>query len=267
MRLEPGGIDIFYIDESGDRDVFTMTAVSIPFLRQMDGLWEIVWPDHFAFIRDWRRWLRSKHRVPVQKELHGVKFASGRGRYREGKQQFSRKGAAAIYRDMLASLTFLQKLSIISVVGTRDSELYGQTKLEANLHALLQRMRKACEASGRNGLVFFDQGHGEYRKLYRRSLWYLPTGSKYGGWGASPTTNLPLDMFTKDANIKEAAHSSYIQLADIIAYALFAKVKGEVGSLAAWQSAVGLGGLYDSIPVTQLNTYASTRDPQGIVRL
>ncbi len=32
MRLQEGGVDVFYIDESMDANVFAITAVSIPLL-------------------------------------------------------------------------------------------------------------------------------------------------------------------------------------------------------------------------------------------
>jgi hypothetical protein len=266
MRLASGGIDIFYIDESMDDDVYAITSVAIPFLRFVDQVWTIVWPDHFEAIRDWRTDVKNVHGIPVRKELHGNKLASGRGRYRHGKQQFSRRAAAGVYGDLLSRLVFLPDTSIISVVGTRSSKLYGQTKLEAILHALLQRMRKACSDTKRNGLVFFDEGHGEYRKLYRRSLVYLPTGSQFGGWSSLGfSKNLPLDNFVKDGNEKSSKHSFYIQLADLIVYAL--KIKGERKSLTSWQAANNLQDLYGKIPMAKLNTKASWKDPLGIVRL
>jgi hypothetical protein len=262
----PGGIDVFYIDESGDSDVYAITALAIPFLRRTALVWRIAWPGNFDAVKDWRKYIKNTHGIPMRKELHGHKFASGRGHYRLGKQQFSQKAAAAVYRDLLSRLSFLPDASIISVVGTNNSQLYGQTKLEAMLYALLQRMRTACVKARRNGLVFFDEGHGEYRKLYRRSLHYLPTGSMYGGWPGA-TINLPLDNFTKDGNEKDSKHSYYIQLADMIAYALFLKIKGERGGLTPWQGVNHLETLYDQIPISKLNLKASTKDPQGIVRL
>lgn len=153
-------------------------------------------------------------------------------------------------------------------MGDRDSNLFGHTKLEAVLYALLQRMRTACAKTHRQGLVFFDEGHGEYRKLYRKARKFLPTGSLYGQWnGQGASRNIPLDNFTKDANIKESEHSFFIQLADILGYSLFLKRKKEIGALTDWQAEKDVGTLYDAVPLRALNTRASTRDPQGIVRL
>jgi len=268
MKLAPGGIDVFYVDESGDQDVFVMTAVAIPFLRPDHEGWALVWEEHFAKVRDWRRRTSTAHGIPVRKELHGNSLASGRGRYRLGKHQLQRAKAVPAYRSILGDLDFLQDTAIITVVGNRQSKLYGHTKLEAVLFALLQRMRRACEAAKRQGLVFFDEGHGEYRKLYRKARKYLPTGSSSGRWNTGQSSrNLPLDNFTKDANFKDSRHSFFIQVADLLAYAAFLKIKGERGSLAGWQAALSAGDLYDAVPIRVLNTRASTKGPQGIVRL
>lgn len=270
MRLESGGVDIYYVDESTDRDVFVMSALSVPFLRQVEGTWTLLWEDQFAALKQWRRHLSQTHGIPVRKELKGTKFAAGRGRYRHGKEQFSRRAAAAVYRDALAHLDFLQDASIISVAGTRNSSLYGHGRLEATLLAMLQRMRTALARSQppRQGMIFFDEGHGEYTKVYRKARVYLPTGSSLGGWSTGKATkNLPLSNFTKDGNIKKSHDSWFIQVADMISYALFLKVKTERGEATQWQNDLGLGDLYDHIPKRILNTRASTSDPDGIVRL
>jgi hypothetical protein len=268
VRLENGGVDVFYVDESMDASVFTISSLAIPFLRLVDGTWTFVWEDQFKNIRDWRRRISKSHGLPVRKELKGQKLASGRGRYHLGKHQFTRRQAAKIYRDLLSDTDFLPDNSVITVVGTRSSNLYGHSRLEALVVALLQRLRRACVANQRTGLIFFDEGHGEYRKLYRKAKAYLPTGSDRGGWADGKLSkNLPLDNFTKDANIKESEHSFFIQLADLVSYAAFLKVKGETESLSEWQAALDLGRLYQTVPVRVLNTSASRADPLGIVRL
>lgn len=268
MRLEQGGIDVYYVDESMDQDTFVMSALPVPFLRLTDGTWTLVWEDHFHNVRDWRRRIKAAHGLPVRNELKGSKLASGRGRFKHGKHQFTRGEAAIVLNSMLADLTFLQPSGIITVIGTRSSNLYGHSRLEALLFAMLQRMRTACNRSKRSGLIFFDEGHGEYRKLYRKARVYLPTGSSQGLWPTGTMTrNMPLDNFTKDANFKQSQHCFFTQLADVISYAAFLKVKAEAGRLEPWQLALSLGDLYDAIPISVLNTSASRRDPKGIVRL
>jgi hypothetical protein len=196
MRLERGGIDIYYVDESMDPDSFALSAIPVPLLREVEGSWGIVWQDHFENVRDWRRRAKNAHGLPVRKELKGSKLASGRGRFRDGKHQYTRAEAAVIMRSMLSDVGFLQPNGIITVVGDTRSRLYGHGRLEALVFALLQRMRTACDRARRCGLVFFDEGHGEYRKLYRKARVFLPTGSSHGGWlaarrGIYPWTTSP----------------------------------------------------------------------------
>src|SRR5260221_13964268 len=46
MLLRHGGVDIFYIDESNDGQFYVLTAVAVPFMRLINSVWTIVWPDH-----------------------------------------------------------------------------------------------------------------------------------------------------------------------------------------------------------------------------
>lgn len=269
MRLRPGGIDIFYIDESNDGHLYVMTAIAIPFVRSTNGIWHIVWPDYLDAAKAWRKRIKTTLQVPTNKELHGVKLASGRGNYLQGQYQFDRPRAGAVYRRILEMVDFVPEASIITVASYRGGRpLYGASRLEAALHALFQRMRKQCLERFANAIVFFDAGHPEYRKLYRKAQVYLPTGSALGSWhGGIFSKNLPLDMFTKDANDKISKHCHFTQLADLIAYAAFLKLKGEHQLLAPWQAQYSLNNLYDSLPTALVNHAASRRFPDGIVRL
>ena len=69
-------MDIFYIDESNDKNDYVVSAVAIPFLRSVEGLWHIVWPDYFIKVKEWRKAISTEHNIPTAKELHGVKLAS-----------------------------------------------------------------------------------------------------------------------------------------------------------------------------------------------
>jgi hypothetical protein len=179
-----------------------------------------------------------------------------------------RPAAVGVYKWSLAHLGFLPAESIITVVCQPGSNLYGQTKLEAALHALFQRMERASVARSCNGLVFFDEGHGEYRKIFRRARRYLVTGSSQGAWASGRLSrNIPMAHFVKDANFKDSRHSLLVQLVDMIAYAALQKARARTGACSPWQTTLGLHDAYNLIPTAVLNTRASTRDPQGIVWL
>lgn len=269
MLLAPNGIDVFYIDESGSADLFIVTSVTIPLLRPTDdGNWRFVWQEHLERYKEFRRELRDTHRIRVRKELHASKLASGRGSYLPKGRRFGKRAAAGVYRWILGRLDrFLPDNSVITVMADPGSSLYGATRLEACLHALFQRMQRACQANRTNAMTFFDEGHGENLAIYRKARVYLPTGSMLGGWAEGRSRNMPMENFFKDGNFKDSKHSLFIQAADLIAYAAMLCRKGELGTLTPWQAHAGLGGAYDGIPESVLNLRASTHDPKGIVRL
>ncbi|MBU1323833.1 MAG: DUF3800 domain-containing protein [Alphaproteobacteria bacterium] len=270
MKLAPNGIDVFYIDESNDQRSYVLAAITVPMMRMVDGDWHIVWPERLGVARDWRRTMSRAVKIPAAKELHGNKLISGRGNFFKGQHNFDRAKANGVYRSILRNLDqVLLPGSIMAAAARRGtSTLYGKTRLEAALYALLQRMRTQSDRRGVNAMVFFDQGHPEYRKLYRQAQVHLPTGSMVsGGWGDGRSSkNLSLGMFFKDANEKNSKHCQFTQIADLIAFAAFLKIKAENGELEPWQAQYGLGTLFDEIPKSLLNTAVSaSRD--GIKRL
>jgi hypothetical protein len=269
MNLQRGGIDIFYIDESHDRQHYVVSAICIPFLRNIDGIWQITWPNHLESAKAWRKFIRDSLHIPTKKELHGVKLASGRGQFLHGKVNFKYKQAANAYQQILLNMHFIPDRGIMCASASRNKYLYGHDRLEAAMYALFQRMRMKCIADHTNGITFFDQGHPEYRRLYRMAQTYLPTGSQLGSWGdGHATKSMPMDMFTKDANEKISKHCFFTQAADLVAYAAFLKIKGENQQLTIWQAQNALGQLYDYIPRSKVNTKASNYPPKdGIVRL
>ncbi len=267
--MRSGGMDLFYIDESHDRHVFVVTSICVPFLRCIDSRWQFVWVKHLDGAREWRRRIAATQNVPTSKELHGLKLASGRGNYNKGLYSFDKPKACAVYRRILEDIDFLPDKSIMSVAVSRSTTMYGHTQLEAAMFGLFQRMRRRCERANTNAMTFFDQGHPEYRKLYRKAQRFLPTGSNVGSWASGDASkNMPLDMFIEDGNEKDSKYCMFTQLADLIAYAVFLKMKAASGNLEEWQSRVSAGNIYESIPTKLLNTAASNYPPQdAIVRI
>jgi hypothetical protein len=262
MLLRPGGIDVFYIDESHDKTLYAVTAVAVPFIRPIEGVWNIVWPDYLAAAKEWRRRIADDHKIPTRKELHGWKLVSGRGNYLYGSRQLKPAACAPVYQGILSKLDWLPEASIITVAGRRGRAMYGHARLERVMHALFQRMRRQAEKREVNAMVFFDQGHPEYRSLYRRAMVNLPTGSRYG-----PARNLPLDAFIKDGNEKNSKHCLFTQAADVVAYAALSKFRHELGLLDPDQEANALHTIFDGLPEQFRNLAASGRGGDGIVRL
>lgn len=236
-------------------------------LRRVGGDWTFVWENFHDYADAWRTGLLTNKSVRPEKELHGNELASGRGRFKTGKGRFSHAEARQVYGEALRTLAFLPDASVMTVAAQPKSELYGNTRPEASLYALLQRIRTQFTHENKNGLIFFDDGHDEYRLLYRKARKILETGSAFGTWeDGQRTKNLPLDMFTKDGNTKVSRISQLIQMADLVAYAATVKLRAEAGTMIPWQAAHAFDSLYDELPAAVLNTRVSTSG-DGIKRL
>ncbi|MDE3081119.1 MAG: DUF3800 domain-containing protein, partial [Paracoccaceae bacterium] len=226
------------------------------------------WDEHFTAAVRWRKYLRDKHGIPIAKELKGRKLAKGENRYKEGKLPLYGPPAIQAYKDALKQLSFLPNRSIFSICATRGYQLYGHDKLEACLNAAFQRIETQNKLTGQTSLLMFDEGHGEYRTLFRKACRYLPTGSRTGSWAdGRSTANKPLSTTIEDVNFKDSRQSHFIQIADMIAYATLLKVKSERGALTDKEKRLHLGTLHDAIPRNLLNTRVETGGRDGIKRL
>ncbi|WFU33065.1 DUF3800 domain-containing protein [Bradyrhizobium brasilense] len=268
MDLAPNGIDIYYIDESERHPLSVASSVCVPFLRPKkdSGGWEFVWGKHLDSSLSWRRSLSRDHSIRFREELHGYKILRHQGLYHKSHRNLSPTEATALYKGALSSLDWLPNGAIMSASATDNSELMGHRGIAACLLGLFQRIRNDCNHRKVNALMFFDEGHSSYIRLYRMAQKYLPVGSKLGGWeGGKRTKNLPLSMFPKDANTKSSELSYFLQVADLVSYAARLKLENERGSLAAKRIARDHHKVYDSIPIAKLNRLATFKRNDAIV--
>lgn len=268
-------LSTIYADESDDQQRFVLAFVRVPTasikLPTSEFDTEALkdeWDKYFQKVKLWRKMLKDKHSIPVNKELKGSKLATGRNRYKGGKEPLYGAAAWTAYWDALKGLEFLPDRSIFSIYATREAGLYGHRKLEASLYAAFQRIEKQNSADKERSLLFFDEGHGEYRVLYRKACVHLPTGSRLGGWASgSAAKNIPMSSTIEDANFKDSKQSHFIQIADLVAYATLLKARHECEALSERQSRNELYKFHDAIPKNVLNTRVVTGGTDGIVRL
>jgi Protein of unknown function (DUF3800) len=269
--LGPKGLLTFYADESDDKEIFVLSSICIPTLTPCGDSSEghmVEWDQYHAATVAWRKMLKQKFGVPIKAELKGTKIAKGRNNYRNGKGRIYGPYARSLYDTALQGLTFLPAESVFSVYAVKSQKLYGYEKLEASLFAVLQRIQRKC-GGDHSALLFFDEGHPEYLRVYRKARVYMPTGSRQGTWPDGKTTkNIPLDAAIKDANFKNSKECYFTQIADLIAYATLTKARAELNRLSPDEVALNLGSIHDSIPKAILNTKVTRDGPRdGIVRI
>lgn len=270
MDLAPGGIDLFYIDESAKHPLYAATAVTVPFLRRSStifGGWKFVWPEYQKKVEDWRRALSRKHDIRFREELHAYQLVRCQGLLRKKWRNLAPDEAVAVYKDALATVNFLPEDSIVTAYATDQSQFAGEVGIGVCMLTLFQRMRSQCLARKTNGLIFFDEGNKSYISAFRKAQRYLPTGSSLGGWDGKATKNLPLTMFPKDANFKHSDLSYFIQLADLIVYAARMKIEHERGELSTKRASRGHHLIYDALPSATINLRATKKRADGIASI
>lgn len=267
-KLPDCGLTTFYADESDDKKSYVLTCVAIPTLGATIADCPVEWDGYFEKAQAWRRDLKDSFGIPVRKELKGSKLATGRNSYLPRRGRLHGERAIEAYAHALKGLEFLPSEALFSIVCDRSTRLYGHTRLEASLYAMLQRVQRKCEAEKTAALLFFDEGHAEYRRLFRRAKKHLPTGSNQGAWAdGSSTRSIPMDHVLKDANFKDSKQSLFIQIADIVAYATLMKIRSEQGRLSDRETALYVHALHDQIPKRVLNTRVERNGTDGIKRL
>jgi hypothetical protein len=273
--MHANALSTVYADESGDQQRFVIAFVRIPTasITLPASEWDAEalnndWIGWFEKVRAWRRLLKERHGIPVNRELKGSKLATGRNQYNGGKKPLYGQRAWDAYWDALQALSFLPDRSIFSVYATRGAALYGNRKLDAALYAAFQRIERQNQAQRERCIIFFDEGHSEYRSLYRKACVHFPTGSRLGGWGSGArSVNMPMISTIEDANFKDSKTSHFIQIADMVAYATLLKARGECGALSERESRNRRDAMHDAIPRNVLNTRVVTGGNDGIVRL
>jgi Protein of unknown function (DUF3800) len=266
MDLSPNGIDVFYVDESERHPLALASAIRIPFLKPKQGGWEFVWDSYADAATKWRRNLSSAHSIRFREELHGYRILKHQGLYHKSGRNLTPSEATTLYKDALATLTWLPDKSIMSAYATERSSLMGHEGISACLFGLFQRIRNQCYQNNVNGMLCFDEGHTSRIRLYRMAQKYLPTGSRFGAWESGKLTkNLPLTMFPVDGEMKHSDLSYFIRIADLVCYAARLKIEHERTTLRAKRVARDHHVVYHSIPRSKLNLAATMKRRDAIV--
>jgi hypothetical protein len=212
-------MEIAYIDESYDDQVFAMSALIIPMHA---------WKESFAALKQFRKELKTDHGIFTSKELHATDFVAGRGRI--SPDVVAKGTRARIFHQTMELVCSLPGAAVISgawpIPGQKHSEIHARAF--SRIHDRLQRR---CAAGNIQLVRVVDAGREvELRKVARKSAVYNMVGSAFGAWeDGSPAKNIPWDRMVEDPVFKDSTQSYFLQLADFIAFAL---LKSEVAPTA-----------------------------------
>jgi len=235
---------LVYIDDSGDEHSRCFSALIIH---------ESVWKECQTRIRDYRRTLKKSDGIYITKELHATDFVAGRGHIAPSVVAKGRR--CAIFAEALEMVAALPKVRIMNAFAARGNE-------KAVFERLINRINRTMAEWKSRAMIFHDEGK-DYTYLIRRMAVYNPIQSQYGSWDdGSPIRNFPIDRIIEDIVYRDSKQSSFIQLADFCAYALF---RSEVP--LASKERYGINSAFDILkPICVKTAYGKDPRKVGIVR-
>ncbi len=237
---------LIYIDDSRDERLCAFSALAVP----VEG-----WFETFQRVKEHRRDLKESDGIYPYKELHAWKFVSGRGQISD--RRISKSRRCAIFKDALRLTASLPEAGLFNAVFPARQE-------ERAFERLLNRINRTMMAWDSHAILICDEGKDEaYRRLARRMSVHNPIPSQLGHWEETggPTKNIPTDRIIEDPFFKDSRRSYFVQLTDFCAYALLRR-ENPLPSKTAY----GLDSAFDLLSPILVRA-ASTRDPEGIIRL
>lgn len=250
---------LVYLDESHDQHHYIVSALLIH---------ETMWNDSFNHLKEFRKSLFTRFKIPLTRELHARDLAAGRGWLRPvGK--VNRKKDLTKYERSLVFNEFMACIGRMDYYGVKCiNSCIPISKGNADYIAVdrvLNRIQTFCRKNKDHALLIFDSGNEKfYRNIYRKMRVYNPIPSQFGSWGIQGyTKNITLDHIIADTFFRDSKYDYFIQAVDFIAFTL---LKKEDPSPPKWAVNSGIIHHFDTYLQNILVYEASSNDPQGIVR-
>lgn len=245
-----------YVDESGNVSGASMTFTLGCVLVEGNA-----WPETFDKLLAYRRWLRQRFGVPVRAELRASNILRNTGDFEA--LALPEKMRHDIYRQTMR-LHHKLGLSTFAIVIRKRELAAARSELNARDVAwdyLFQRLRNVTEAQpigARTILLAHDEGEAvTIRKLARRARRAGTAGSMFG----TGMLRVPFTKLIDDPVPKQSAHSFFIQLADLAAYAAFRRLYPPPPRLVPIVDET----TWDELGPARRALVTYSRDPVGIV--
>ena len=251
---------LMYVDESGDPGLvgsptryFSLTGLVIHELR---------WNEYLDRLIDFRRRMRNQFGLLMREEIHAAHFINRPGEL----VRIKRNDRLSMIRMLINELAAMQDISIINIVVDKEGKDQEYDVLIRAWEALIQRFSNTLSHRNFNGpanpdergIIVPDNTDAKtIQNLLRKMRKYNPVPNQFGGG----YRNLQVTNLVEDPYFKDSRDSYLIQAADVVAFALYQKLAPS--SYIKKKSAHNYFNKLEAV----LCKVASTRDPDGIVRL
>lgn len=255
-----------YYDEAGDdgypnysSPLFVLTTLYLHYLN---------WKDTYEALRDFRRAVRAKYRLPIKTEWHTRQFFLNKNPFRPlNLSDQDRTDIVSAYCDVVAQLN--AQIVNVTIVKPRIKKA-GYQVLDTAFKYSIQRIENDLDPRKRpenKFLIVTDSGRvGKMRKTSRRiqRINYIPSH-----FGAQPYRQ-EIQSLIEDPLPKDSRESYFIQTCDLVSYIVYLHclTKTKAGSfpnrMPATVTPAQVTNWMDRLKPS-LNLKASGADPHGIV--
>lgn len=252
---------LLYADESGDpglgrggTDWFVITGVIVH---------ESYWNETFTRFLDLRRNLSRRYGIPQRVALHATDIVNGHGDFHHSQYGLTTADRMNLYREVLEFLAQLTELHVLNIFVHKNRILNRSIDVfQWAWMIFIQRFHNSIERGGAlhidndYGLLVTDRTHDDHlRRLMRQMRAFNFVPNMVGGGARRILVTRILD----DPIPRDSKTSYFIQIADLIAYAL---ARREYPRPAL--NRYGFETYFDIVDPILLKE-ASHTDPQGIV--
>jgi hypothetical protein len=208
-----------YVDESGDTgdvskggsDAYALGCV----LVDADH-----WPESFDQLLEFRKRLRDSMYVPIRAEIKASSLIRNSGDLRL--VGLGRAARRVIFRAHMRILRELPARAFAIVVDKETGRRDPAECFDLAWEAMLQRLARTSREESATFSIVHDEGEDlAIRKMVRRARRFLTAGSAFGYGSLRVDARLLVD----DPTPRRSSQSSFVQLADLVAYCALRSVK------------------------------------------
>jgi hypothetical protein len=250
-------VQIAYVDESGNPTGTSSKTYALGCVL-VDG---DAWPETFDKLIAYRRWLRRQFGVPVRAELRAANILRNSGDFEP--LALPERMRHDIYRQTmrLHAKIGLQTFAVVIRTPELVAERPELNARDVAWDYLLQRLRNVTvypPTAGTTVLLVHDEGEAvTVRKLARKARRAGTAGSMFG----TGMLRVPFEKLIDDPVPRQSAHSYFVQLADLAAYAAFRRLYPPPARLVPIVDST----TWDELGDARRAEVTYSRDPVGIV--
>lgn len=214
---------LVYVDETGDdglkpgaSDYYMLSALVIH---------ETAWLATLDSTLDFRRRIKAQFGVLLTEELHASALIATPGKL----SRIPKWQRLLLYREILRFIGSLKTVSAYHVCLDKATRPPAKSVFDLAWKSLIQRVYNSvsihaslpAHRGSETFMLLPDAGHEkQLRRLARKIRRFNPVPSRFGG-----SQRLPVSSLVEDPVHRDSAHSYFIQLVDVCAYALKQRVQ------------------------------------------